>query len=131
MANRFRSIQITSLKNGARVADKCGVAESFFQRLVGLIGKKFLEVGEGLLISPCNDIHMWFMSIPIDVVFVCKQQSETGSLVLRVSSVQENLRPWRVFPVRDFKASDTLELPIGTVQRCNILTGDILCISSL
>lgn len=35
----------------------------------GLLGRAGLPSGEGLLLSPCNSIHTWFMRFPIDVIF--------------------------------------------------------------
>ena len=79
-----------------------------------------------MLLNPCNDIHMWLMSIPIDVVFL----SPIGATkTLRVTSVYENLRPWKIIPVFDRAASQTLELPAGSVGLYNIKEADILCIS--
>ncbi len=67
MCNRV--IQISSIKNSEKLADKCVVAEDFFSRLKGLLGKSKFVLGEGLLLRPCNDINMWLMKIPIDVIF--------------------------------------------------------------
>lgn len=132
MPNYFRVIQVKSIKNQALIADKCFVADSFFQRLKGLMGRRDLKQGEGLLISPCRDIHMWFMRIPIDVVFIKKLQNppkELSGSLYQVTGVRESLRPWRLFPVWCRKATDTLELPVGTIQRCGIQAGDPLCLS--
>ena len=93
------------------------------------MGVSKLEDGEGLLLKPCNDIHMWFMKIPIDVVFLDKGEIRHGVRVAHVTSLRENFRPWSLFPQRDAKAADTLELPIGTIKRCDIQVGDELCIS--
>lgn len=134
----MRIFRLTGVKNGAHIADKCYVAESFMDRLKGLIGTKSMSDTEGLLLKPCNDIHMWFMSIPIDVVFVRRECRHPEALMgdideasskLRVTSVREGLRPWKFFPVRDGSAQETLELPVGTIQRCSIEVGDELCIS--
>lgn len=46
-------------------------AESFFTRLKGLMGKEITNK-EGLLIRPCNSVHTFFMKMPIDVVFLDK-----------------------------------------------------------
>jgi uncharacterized membrane protein (UPF0127 family) len=120
------SISIKSLKNQQLIADKCHVAESFLDRLRGLIGKTRLDAGFGMLFPRCNDIHMWFMRIPIDVVFV---KSTGAARVLRVTRVVESVKPWKLLPLRDGSASDTLELPVGTIQRCDIREGDELCIN--
>ncbi|MGZ3689054.1 MAG: DUF192 domain-containing protein [Bdellovibrionota bacterium] len=121
-----RFVSIKSLKNQALIADKCFVAERFFDRLRGLIGRKSLESGQGMLFPRCQDIHMWFMSIPIDVVFVRRQKGEGKWMV---SSTREGVRPWRLLPVHDWKATETLELPAGTVRRHAIAAGDELCIN--
>ncbi len=129
MAGRSGLIRVQSLTNQALIADKCYVAECFWDRLRGLIGKSQLESGMGMLFPKCNDIHMWFMKIPIDVVFLQKENSSNGTQIWKVSSTHQNVRPWKPLPLRDAQASDTLELPAGTVQRCEIRVGDELCIS--
>lgn len=128
MTKEKKRVRIESINNKAILADQCEVAESFMSRLKGLLGRKTLEEGEGLFISPCNDIHMWFMSIPIDVVFIVLDRVESGHDYFRVTSVHPEVRPWRFLPLWDHRATDTLELPVGTIQRCGLATGDILCI---
>jgi uncharacterized membrane protein (UPF0127 family) len=123
------TVRIQSIKNKAWIADQCEVAESFLDRLKGLIGKKTMLSGQGLLLHPCNDIHMWFMSMSIDVVFVKKLSTEKGQNRYLVTSVREHLKPWKLMPVRDWKASATLELPPGTIRKCDICSGDELCIN--
>ena len=113
--------RIESLKNQAVIADKCKVARSFFDRLIGLMGRRNFNGGEGLLFPRCNDVHMWFMRIPIDVVFLRNKDERKI-----VTSVREELRPWRPLPVHDFQAEEALELPAGTVRRCGIAKGDEL-----
>jgi uncharacterized membrane protein (UPF0127 family) len=128
MGRNTGPVSIQSLKNQSLIAEKCFVANRFFSRFKGLIGTSRLEPGEGLLLSPCNDIHMWFMSIPIDVVFVRRESGPQGS-THRVTSVHEGLKPWKLLPVRDGRAQETIELPAGTIARHSIAAGDALCIS--
>jgi uncharacterized membrane protein (UPF0127 family) len=118
-----RRIRVHSLRNQTVIADECVEANSFLSRLRGLIGRKNLEAGEGMFFPQCNDIHMWFMSISIDVLFL-KREGEH----FLVTSTRPALRPWKALPVRDGKASETLELPAGTIQRCGLTEGDRLCI---
>jgi uncharacterized membrane protein (UPF0127 family) len=54
----------------------------------------------------CNSIHTAFMKFPIDVLFVDKD--------LKVVSVYENLKPWRITRLH-FRASSVIELPAGTI----------------
>jgi len=124
-----REIRVQSLKNQAVIADKCQVADRYFIRLRGLIGSRGLASGEGMYFPRNNSIHMWFMGFPIDVVFVQKTKGMGGDLRLRITSIHSSVRPWRVLPLTDFSATDTLELPAGTIARTGLQTGDELCIS--
>lgn len=129
MSDGKRIIKIKSLKNQALIADKCVVAESFPARLQGLIGKRNLAPGEAMLFPRCNDIHMWFMSIPIDVVFLNRAASVEGEERFVVSSVREGVRPWKLLPVMDLGASETLEMAAGSVAKFDLRPGDQLCTS--
>jgi uncharacterized membrane protein (UPF0127 family) len=112
---------VKNLKNQALVADKCVVAESFFSRLRGLIGRARLEPGEAMFFPRCNNVHMWFMRFAIDVVFLDER--------MRVLSVRESVRAWKLLPVGDIKAAHALELSAGSVARLNLARGDELCLS--
>jgi len=58
-------------ENGTTI--DCQVADTFWKRFRGLMGKPPPPNGEGLLIQPCNSIHMFFMRFPIDVVFMDRE----------------------------------------------------------
>jgi uncharacterized membrane protein (UPF0127 family) len=121
---------ITSLKNQKVIADKCVMAISYFERLRGLIGRTELSQGEAMFFPRCNDIVMWFMTIPIDVVFVAKPLgAPKESSNYKVTRIFETAKPWKLLSIRDGKATETLELPVGTIERCDIRVGDELCIS--
>ena len=77
------------------------VAEGFFARARGLIGKPPPPPGEGLLIPKCNAIHTFFMSYPIDATFLDGEG--------RVVKVVRNIRPWRPFVWGGFRACQVLE----------------------
>ena len=117
---------IQNLKNKAVLSDQCVRADSFLMRLQGLIGKKRLNNGEAMWFPRCNSIHMWFMRFAIDVVFV-KPAHQAKSW--EVSSTHAGVRPWRLLPLADFHATDTLELPAGSVEKFSIEKGDLLCIN--
>lgn len=78
-----------------------------------------------MLFPKCNDIHMWMMSIPIDVVFLKKENAESWSVL----SLKPKLKPWKPLPVACFSADDTLELPEGTIARLNLKVGEVLCVA--
>ena len=111
------------------VVDRLRFADAFLSRLRGLIGVKHFERGEGVLFPRCNSIHMWMMSIPIDVVFL-KMNRKSPSQEWTVLSVHSQLKPWRLLPVSKMSADDVLELPAGVVNSVSLKSGEVLCIAS-
>jgi len=81
--------------------------------------RRELPSGEGMWISPCNGIHMFWMRFPIDAVFLDRR--------LRVVRVRAGLRPWRVVPLV-WGAHSVLELPAGTVSDLALERGEQLAI---
>ena len=61
---------IRNISKNTVTAEDCAIADSLFTRFMGLMGRKTLVQGTGLLITPCNSIHMLFMRFPIDAVFL-------------------------------------------------------------
>lgn len=82
----------------------------------GLLGRRDLPHGEGILLRPAASVHTFFMRFAIDVVFL-----DENGLVLRVVP---NLRPWRVAARRG--ASAVVELAAGESARRGIAPGDRL-----
>ncbi len=99
------------------ISDNLVVAETFLARLVGLLNRNSLKEGEGLLIPSCQCIHMFFMKFPIDAVFIDKNNIVVGLV--------KNIRPFGLSPLF-WKATSTIELPVGTIQRSATEVGDIL-----
>ncbi|MEH7346313.1 DUF192 domain-containing protein [Bacillus sp. JJ1532] len=91
------------------------LANNFWKRLKGLLFYKKPITEEGLLITPCNSVHMFFMRFPIDVVFLDRKN--------QVVKVVSELKPWRMIPPVH-SAHSTLELPVGTIANSNICVGD-------
>jgi hypothetical protein len=77
------------------------VARTFLERAKGLIGRRWLGPGKGLLILRCNCIHTFFMRFPIDAVFMDRR----GEVVKTVRGV----RPWRAFVWGGWRAVKVLE----------------------
>lgn len=71
--------------NGANIA--VYDAKSYFTRLRGLIGRALAE-GEGLMLTPCSQIHTFFMGYAIDVVYLDKQG--------RVLKIEPEVPPGRI-----------------------------------
>lgn len=101
--------------NGILIADKVYVADSYFKRLRGLLGKKQLQPGEGLLLTKVSSVHCFFMKFTIDVVYLTSDMVVTGI---------ETIPPWHVGKwIRG--TAHTLELEAGKAQTL-IKKGDIL-----
>jgi len=95
-------------------------ADTMWRRMRGLLGRGALAPSEGLWITPCTSIHMFFMRFPIDAIFLDDQQ--------QVVRVHEDLRPWRMARGGKF-ARTVLELPQGKAAFFNIRVGDRLAIN--
>ena len=91
------------------------IADGFFARLLGLMGRKKLPQGQGLLIVPCNSIHMLFMRFSIDAVYVDENYA--------VKKIARNLRPWLGISLC-FGAHAVIELPAGDADRLGLNVGD-------
>jgi len=79
------------------------VADNFWQRFWGLMGRKQLEDGRGLLLEGCSGIHTCFMKFPIDVVYL-----DRNFKVLNY----ETVKPWKLGSLIK-GACHVLELPAG------------------
>jgi uncharacterized protein len=98
---------------GRVMCERCAVADGPLTRMRGLLGRRELPSGEGLLLRPSPSIHTWFMRFPIDAVFLSRD--------LEVLSVRHKLPAWRVAGQRGARA--VLELPAGEAGRRSISPG--------
>src|SRR5437764_13691166 len=102
--------------NGRVVCERCTLARDPFTRMKGLLGRRSLPPGHGLLLRPAGSIHTLFMRFPIDAVFLDGER--------RVVKVVAGLRPWRAAAGRGARA--VLELPAGEAGRRGVRAGDLL-----
>lgn len=99
--------------DGSVVCEHCLLAETMFARLRGLLGRRGLAEGEGMLLRPASSIHTAFMRFAIDAVFVDREN--------RVVKVAAEIRPWRAAACRGARA--VLELAAGEAERRGIRPG--------
>jgi uncharacterized protein len=107
--NHFK---IFSLKNRQFVSIR--VANSFISRARGLLFSSRLKENEGIWIIPCSSIHTFFMSYPIDVVFLDKYGV--------VEKIIEQVTPFSLSICN--KAHSVVEFKSGFTKKNNILVGD-------
>ena len=65
----MKTVRVVNETRGREIAGRAGLADSWWTRLRGLIGRSPLEPGEGLLLVPCKAVHMYGMTGAIDVAF--------------------------------------------------------------
>jgi len=116
-------MKTVSLKTveGEVVCERCLVADSPLPRMRGLLGRRGLESGEGLLLKPAGSVHTFFMRFPIDVVFLSREGD-----VLKVARA---LPAWRLAGARRAKAA--LELGADEADRRGISLGTRLDLTVL
>lgn len=90
------------------------VADTFWKRFRGWVGREEIRHEEALLISGCRRVHTFFMRVPIDVVYLDD--------AAKVVAVIEALRPWRISPHIP-GTRDCLELKAGRARQIGLTPG--------
>ena len=111
-----RTRVITDPATGSAVCERCVIADRPLPRMRGLLGRRELHAGEGLLLRPASSIHTHFMRFAIDVVFLDRD--------CRVVDVRSTVRPWRM--ARKCGAKAVLELQAGEARRRGVQIGSVL-----
>lgn len=81
-----------------------------------MIGRDFHGF-DAMVFNHCNAIHTLFMSIPLDVIFLNREN--------RVCAVRKGLKPWRPL-IRSGLAYAVIELPTGALEQSGTCPGDII-----
>lgn len=88
-------------------------AEKFMEQFMGLMGVRAVERGFGLWFPDCRSIHMFFMKVPIDAVWLGPVGPFGRARVLRVD---RGLAPGKLaFAPRG--AESVMECAAGSVPR--------------
>jgi hypothetical protein len=116
-ATKLRVFSVRNAERGTVLATRARLASSYIDRLFGLMGRKRVEEGGGLLLTKSASIHSFFMRFRFDAVFLDKES--------RVVKVVPAMRQWWIaFGGRG--AKDVLELPAGVAAATNTQPGDTL-----
>jgi uncharacterized membrane protein (UPF0127 family) len=113
----LRYLRAENPARGTTLGTRIGLADRWWMRLRGLLGRSGLEPGEGLILHPCRAVHMAGMKFPLDVAFL-----DRGD---RVVATYHSLTPgsrtgWHP------AAAKALELPAGTLGATGTVDGDII-----
>jgi uncharacterized protein len=108
---------VANVTRRAILAERAELAASPWRRARGLLGRRALPVGAGLVLEPCAWVHTVGMAFPIDVVHL-----DADGRVLRVVP---NLGPGRLGPFV-WGSRVAIELPAGTAAATGTQPGDII-----
>ena len=111
-------VALQNERSGCLVASTVLTAFDSKSRRAGLLSYTSLPDGVAMVIAPCNAIHTFFMRFPIDVAFVARDG--------RVVKTRRSVVPWRITAA--LRAHAVVELPVGTLARCETVVGDRLVV---
>ena len=118
----YRLVHVVNETRGTVPAERCRVAGSIRERVLGLHLLPPLAGSEGLLLPGATTIDTTFMSYPIDLVFLDRSIS--------VTRVVHDMRPWRMV-LSGGGGRDCLELPAGAAAASRTQRGDQLSVIDL
>jgi len=101
---------------GGVLIEELGIAKTFRERAVGLLGRRHLPPDQGLYFERCSSVHMFGMRFPVDVVFL-----DADGVIVKTVSV---LRPWRIALCGG--AEHAVELAAGMVGALRLRKGQCL-----
>jgi uncharacterized membrane protein (UPF0127 family)/CheY-like chemotaxis protein len=101
-------------EDGRIVCERVVVADRAHRRMRGLLGRKYLREGEGMVLRPGWSIHTAFMRFPIDAVFLDADQV--------VIKIEHEVGQWRTVSCRG--AREVVELSAGECRRRGLEVGD-------
>ncbi len=117
MADRF---QLRVARSGAILGTEVERADSHWQRMVGLLGRRSLSPGGGMRFEAASSLHMMFMRFAIDVVYFDREQ--------RVVKLVSDFKPWRFSAARG--ARGAYELAAGVIAASDVIVGDELILEA-
>ena len=81
MADFFKLV-----RGGEVLTNRVVRASAFFERLIGLLGKKEIAANEALWLTRCCSIHTFFMKFPIDIIFLNRK----GKVIALIPHLKPN-----------------------------------------
>jgi uncharacterized membrane protein (UPF0127 family) len=117
MATDLKTFSVRNVERGTTLATSAKLASSFVSRFFGLMGRKSVAEGGGILLTRSASIHSCFMRFRFDAIFLDRDN--------RVVKIVPSMRKWW-FAFGGRGAKDTLELPAGVAERTNTQPGDTL-----
>ena len=92
---------------------KLEVMDTFWKRFMGLMGRPDIPIGNAALFRKCSSIHMFFMKLPLDVIWYGTSMPDGRVPVL---SVARDVKPWQL-SFGPKRTRGCLEVAAGTVPK--------------
>jgi hypothetical protein len=115
------ALKVFNATRKVELADRVEIAGTGAKRSKGLLGRRSLDVGEGLWIVPCEAVHTFWMQFSLDLVYLDRKN--------RIRKIKRNVPPWRLSGC--LTAHSVLEFSAGSIHEENAQPGDQLEFSSL
>lgn len=113
----MRTVKVVNESRGNVLGERVWLADGWWSRLRGLLGRGPLDPGMGMLIVPSRAVHMYGMRYPIDVAFL----DDEAEVVTMYRGLAPGTRTrWHT------EAKMALELPEGTLAASDTHPGDRL-----
>lgn len=112
----MRLVRVVNQTRGTTVGESVELANMSLTRLWGLLGRRGLEAGGGLWITPSSGVHTLGMRFSIDVVGLDKH--------MRVIKLWHALAPYRITTV-SMKIRSVIELAAGQIRSSQTEIGDV------
>ncbi len=116
-------VTITHASTGQVLFAKGSIADGFFDRLRGLLGRTALPADQALLLTDCASIHMFFMLFAIDAVFLDKDYV--------ITDIDHELQPYQISFSRSAQTRHCLEIAAGQAKLLGLKSGDQLMVKEL
>jgi len=114
---KLKTFTVRNADRDTVLATNGKLASSYWDRLWGLMLRKSVPEGGGILLTKSNSIHSFFMRFRFDAIFLDNEG--------RVVKVVPSMRQWWI-AFGGKGAKDTLELAAGVAERTNTQKGDLL-----
>jgi uncharacterized protein len=113
----MRLLRVVNTGRDCELGSRVALADGWLTRLRGMLARPAPKAGEGLLLTPCQSVHMYGMRFPLDIAFL----DTSGVIVAAYPSLRPGSRSkWHR------NAAHALELPAGTLESSGTVVGDVL-----
>ena len=109
-------MRLVNKTGGGEVLADVKTAGTVWRKTRGLLGRRGMGGGEGLVVPRCRCVHTFFMKFSIGLIFVDDDNT--------VMSVRREVKPWRIAVERD--AHGVIECRAGSPALERVKPGDRL-----